>query len=90
MGAYVNRPLISGKISDKNEKTVNSEHKKEKEPEKCEGWDSNPRTPARPGPEPGAVDLAWLPSRHYRLPAGFNKCRVRRKLLFLVGAGLPG
>ena len=34
--------------------------------EECEGWDSNPRTPARPGPEPGAVDLAWLPSRQYR------------------------
>lgn len=35
----------------------------ETEREKCEGGDSNARTPARPGPEPGAVDLAWLPSR---------------------------
>ena len=28
----------------------------------CEGRDSNPRTPMRPDPESGAVDLAWLPS----------------------------
>ena len=27
----------------------------------CGGWDSNPRTPARPGPQPGAFDRAWLP-----------------------------
>jgi hypothetical protein len=27
----------------------------------CEGWDLNPRTPARLAPEPDAVDLAWLP-----------------------------
>ena len=45
---------------------------------KCEGWDSNPRTPARPGPEPGAVDLAWLPSRLYRLRSRFNKVRGKR------------
>ena len=30
--------------------------------EKCEGWDSNPRTPTRLGPQPSAFDLAWLPS----------------------------
>ena len=29
---------------------------------KCEGWDSNPRTPTRLGPQPSAFDLAWLPS----------------------------
>jgi hypothetical protein len=28
----------------------------------CEGWDSNPRTPARLGPQPSAFDRAWLPS----------------------------
>ena len=28
----------------------------------CEGWDSNPRTPTRLGPQPSAFDLAWLPS----------------------------
>ncbi len=30
--------------------------------EECEGWDSNPRTPTRLGPQPSAFDLAWLPS----------------------------
>lgn len=29
----------------------------------CEGWDLNPRTSTGPGPQPGAVDHAWLPSR---------------------------
>jgi hypothetical protein len=29
---------------------------------RCEGWDSNPRTPTRLGPQPSAFDLAWLPS----------------------------
>ena len=33
---------------------------------KCEGRDSNPRTPMRPDPESGAVDLAWLPSHENR------------------------
>ena len=34
----------------------------------CEGWDSNPRTPTRLGPQPSAFDLAWLPSLlcHYK------------------------
>lgn len=26
----------------------------------CRKWDLNPRTSTRPGPEPGAVDRAWL------------------------------
>jgi hypothetical protein len=42
---------------------------------RCEGWDSNPRTPARSGPEPDAVDLAWLPSRLYRLYMRLHKDR---------------
>ena len=33
-----------------------------KNAKKCEGWDSNPRTPTRLGPQPSAFDLAWLPS----------------------------
>ena len=32
---------------------------------RCEGWDLNPRTPARLDPESSAVDLAWLPSHLY-------------------------
>ena len=31
----------------------------------CEGWDSNPRTSTGQGPQPCAVDQAWLPSRMY-------------------------
>jgi hypothetical protein len=54
----------------------------------CEGWDSNPRTPARPGPEPGAVDRAWLPSRLYRLRLKLNK--DRGSLDLCVGTVLTG
>ena len=42
---------------------------------KCEGWDLNPRTPARSGPEPDAVDQAWLPSRLYTLCMELHKDR---------------
>jgi len=49
----------------------------------CEGWDLNPRTPARSGPEPDAVDRAWLPSRLYTLYMKLHKDRGSR-LLFGV------
>ena len=52
--------------------------------EKCEGWDSNPRTPARSGPEPDAVDLAWLPSRLYTLCMKLNKDRGSLPLSCIV------
>ena len=32
--------------------------------EECEGWDSNPRTPTRLGPQPSAFDLAGQPSHN--------------------------
>ena len=67
--------------------------------EKCEGWDSNPRTPARSGPEPDAVDLAWLPSRLYTLCMKLNKDRgslppfcivsIQRTLQFTVTEFIP-
>src|SRR5690606_31039798 len=42
----------------------------------CEGWDLNPRTPARPAPQAGAFDLARQPS----LRAILDGCRFEIRL----------
>ena len=34
---------------------------------RCGGWDSNPRTPTRQGPQPCAFDLAWQPPHTKKL-----------------------
>ena len=41
---------------------------------KCEGWDLNPRTSTGLGPQPSAVDHAWLPSLSGRV----NKEEIER------------
>jgi hypothetical protein len=49
-----------------------------KKTEKCGGWDSNPRTPARQGPKPCSFDLAWRPplSNLFRLESRLSAFNI--------------